>query len=406
MLRRGLRVLWLFICAVTVILMPFLLWEYGDKSLPVKYELWLVAGIFVIMTVPVSVYEVAIHVEYYSRPTLQRHVIRILWMAPIYSLDSWFALRFPVARLYLDPLREVYEAYVIYNFYMYLIRFLEDETGDLQSYMATRPQQKHIWGVQLFAKNWPMDTIFLRKCKQGVLSYVILRPLLTLISFICYWFGAYNDGKFALNDAYGYVAVTNSIVQMWALYCLALFYHATHHELGPIQPLKKFVIIKLVVFASFWQGVALAVLAFMGVIRADNGWESYDTHEVAGSIQDFLICIEMFFAALGHAYAFPVRDYIDPNIPSRGFFANIKDMFDLRDVVVDVQGVVEDTYSETTTRIVDKFSTATNYASNMFRKTNHHELKDGDINQSLVEDYRQATWDTSSNGMSLALEER
>lgn len=67
------------------------------------------------------------HTEYYTRPKLQRHVIRILWMVPIYALDAWFALRFKDARIYLDPIRECYEAYVIYNFFAYLLSYLEDE---------------------------------------------------------------------------------------------------------------------------------------------------------------------------------------------------------------------------------------------------------------------------------------
>jgi hypothetical protein len=29
---------------------------------------------------------------------------------------------------------------------------------------------------------------------------------------------------------------------------------------------------------------------------------------------------------------------MDPNIPTKGFFTNVRYMFDLRDVVVDVQG--------------------------------------------------------------------
>jgi hypothetical protein len=32
------------------------------------------------------------------------------------------------------------------------------------------------------------------------------------------------------------------------------------------------------------------------------------------------------------------QDYMDPNIPTKGFFTNVRYMFDLRDVVVDVQG--------------------------------------------------------------------
>lgn len=38
------------------------------------------------------------------------------------------------------------------------------------------------------------------------------------------------------------------------------------------------------------------------------------------------------------AASLPRQDYMDPNIPTKGFFTNVRYMFDLRDVVVDVQG--------------------------------------------------------------------
>ena len=51
-----------------------------------------------LLALPVSIYEVAMQLEYFSRPKLQIRVIRILWMVPVYALDSWFALRFKVGR--------------------------------------------------------------------------------------------------------------------------------------------------------------------------------------------------------------------------------------------------------------------------------------------------------------------
>jgi hypothetical protein len=106
------------------------------------------------------------HTEYYTRPRLQRHVIRILWMVPIYSLDAWFALRFKDARGYLDPIRECYEAYVIYNFYAYLMNFLEDELGDVEGYTSKKPPIKHLWPLDKCARPWRMGQQFLWETKK------------------------------------------------------------------------------------------------------------------------------------------------------------------------------------------------------------------------------------------------
>lgn len=61
-------------------------------------QAWFVAAMFVLLAIPVTIYEVAMHLEYFSRPALQIHVIRILWMVPIYALDAWLALRFKVTQ--------------------------------------------------------------------------------------------------------------------------------------------------------------------------------------------------------------------------------------------------------------------------------------------------------------------
>lgn len=67
-------------------------------------------------------------------------------------------------------------------------------------------------------------------------------------------------------------------------------------------------------------------------------------YDVSAGLQEFLICIEMFLAALAHAYAFPPRDYFDPNHqPPHGFWRSIRIMFDVRDVADDVRAVLDDT---------------------------------------------------------------
>ncbi|KAF8072632.1 hypothetical protein HT031_000292 [Scenedesmus sp. PABB004] len=340
--RRVFRVFWWVLTTATLCALPLIFWEFKNQGFSPHYQAWFIAGLFVVLTIPIAVYEVAMHTEYYTRPRLQRHVIRILWMVPIYSVDAWLALRFKDARAYLDPVREIYEAYVIYNFYTYLTNYLEDELGLVAEHLEAKAPIKHLPPFDRCLPPWRMGQEYIWETKKGVTSYVIMRPLCTALALVTSPFGAYAEGDWSPRKAYPYLTMATNVSQMWALYCLIMFYHAFKDELAPIRPLAKFLCIKAVVFLTFWQGLALNILVAVGAIKVNEQFTTYTATDVAEGLQDFLICIEMFLAALAHAYAFPPRDYIDPNIPTKGFFTNVRYMFDLRDVVVDVQGVLEE----------------------------------------------------------------
>ncbi len=57
------------------------------RELLVSVQAFFVATIFVLLSLPVSVYEIAMHLENFNRPKLQTRIIRILFMVPIYALD-------------------------------------------------------------------------------------------------------------------------------------------------------------------------------------------------------------------------------------------------------------------------------------------------------------------------------
>lgn len=288
-------------------------------------------------------------------------------MVPIYAVDSWLSLRFKEARFYIDPIRECYEAFVIYNFFMYLVAYLEDEFGDIVAYYSTKEQVQHLWPIKGWIRPWRMGEEFFWETKRGVLSYVIARPLMTAVSVVANIGGVYCDGAFKADCAYPYVAFVNNCTQMYALYCLVLLYDATHRELSPIRPLPKFIAIKAVVFLTFWQSLFIDMLVDAGIIKPADV-STYDTDDVAAGLQNFLICMEMFAAAIGHAYAFPPRDYMDPNRPPAGFLNNIQVMFDVGDVLTDVHGVVIDTLQETQDNITEAGRKARDTAVNMVTK--------------------------------------
>ena len=90
---------------------------------------------------------------------------------------------------------------------------------------------------------------------------------------------------------YPYFAVVLNFSQYWALYCLVEWYTATKDELAHIKPLAKFLSFKSIVFLTWWQGVIIAIMYSLGLVRSPLA----QSLELKSSIQDFIICIEVRF---------------------------------------------------------------------------------------------------------------
>jgi len=213
--------------------------------------------------------------------------------------------------------------------------------------LANKPQQHHIIPM-CWLKDWPMGLPFVRKCKNGVLFYCLCKVLTATATFIMQLTGVYGNGQFDFSRGYIYCAIINNFAQLWAMYCLVMFYHACALELKPLRPLPKFLCIKAVVFFSFWQSVAIAALAFFGYLNASvAAWVGYSRNdagveELGSGLQDFLICIEMFLAAIAHIYAFTHEDFKLANKPNLTGWQKVKAVFDVEDVRQDMYGHVKE----------------------------------------------------------------
>ena len=65
-------------------------------------------------------------------------------MVPIYTIDSYLALRFTTYAIYFNTLREWYEAYAIYNFMALVMRYLQ-QNYDMRYILEYKPQQRHLF---------------------------------------------------------------------------------------------------------------------------------------------------------------------------------------------------------------------------------------------------------------------
>uniref|UniRef100_A0A0A0LGL5 Uncharacterized protein n=1 Tax=Cucumis sativus TaxID=3659 RepID=A0A0A0LGL5_CUCSA len=184
----------------------------------------------------------------------------------------------------------------------------------------------------------PLKKRFIRRCKQGCLQFVILKPILVAVTLILYAKGKYEDGNFNPKQSYLYLTIIYTISYTMALYALALFYVACKDLLQPFNPVPKFIIIKSVVFLTYWQGVLVFLAAKTQFIK---------NAEQAAQFQDFIICIEMLIAALGHLYAFPYKEYAGANIGgSRGLTGSLAHAVKLNDFYHDTVHQFAPTYHD------------------------------------------------------------
>lgn len=141
--------------SLLLVVLPLCIWELQKTGVGIHNKAWFIAGIFVFMTVPISLWGILQHLVHYTQPELQKPIIRILWMVPIYSLDSWLALKYPSIAIYVDTCRECYEAYVIYNFMTFLLNYLENQYPSLVSMLESQEQQRHLPPL-CCCPPWPM----------------------------------------------------------------------------------------------------------------------------------------------------------------------------------------------------------------------------------------------------------
>uniref|UniRef100_V9KKA0 Transmembrane protein 184B n=1 Tax=Callorhinchus milii TaxID=7868 RepID=V9KKA0_CALMI len=305
-----------------------------------------ISGIFVWMALILTFHQIYLHLRNYTMPNEQRSIVRILFIVPIYSFDSWLSLLFisnDQYYVYFDSVRDCYEAFVIYNFLSLCYEYLGGESA-IMSEIRGKPIRSSCMYGTCCLQGLTYSIGFLRFCKQATLQFCVIKPLMALITIILQMFGKYHDGDFDVSSGYLYITIVYNISVSLALYALFLFYFATRDLLSPYSPLLKFFMVKSVIFLSFWQGMLLAILEKCGAIpKIESAEVSVGEGTVAAGYQNFITCIEMFFAAIALRYAFTSQVYREKQettqaggaAPMQSISSGLKETINPNDIVQD-----------------------------------------------------------------------
>ena len=252
------------------------------------------AGTFTLLGCLISMWHMTNHIRNFHQPFVQRKILAILWMCPIYSITSWLSLVLPRMEGYLGIFKDMYEAYVIYQFLSFCIAVLgKGDRNTVVELLAKHADhlsppircsfgccKKHLGaGIQICEdeKKQLADDVLLQ-CQVCAMQFVFLRPLLTAALFILkkvQYYGPMfgpgspfdhhhdNSGEDGVDDMDSgmggssgggglvdyrspqfYIVILQNVSVFVAFSGLINFYHAVSEDLSWCRPFPKFLCIK------------------------------------------------------------------------------------------------------------------------------------------------------------------
>lgn len=283
------------------------------------YNPWskVIAGLCTFLAIGCTCHQIYQHIKFYTTPKEQSWIIRVLFIVPIYSICSWLSLfwfgKSDDYYVYFNAVRDCYEAFVIYSFLSLCYDGYLGGENNIANEIQGKPMHTSYMMCNCCCKERQYDLRFLRFCKRATLQFCFLKPPMAIITIILASKGLYSEGNWAADQGYLYITIIYNISVSMALYALVAFYAATADILRPYDPILKFMCVKSVVFLSYWQGMALAILEAAGTITEANLPDGGTLSEgaIAAGYQNFLICCEMLLAALMLRFAFPHKIYAE-----------------------------------------------------------------------------------------------
>ncbi len=210
-------------------------------SMENSFMVYQLAGTFTLLSCLISMWHMTAHLRKFQQPAVQRKILAILWMSPIYAITSWFSLVFHSAEGYLAIFKDAYEAYIIYQFLSFCIAVLgKGDRNAVVNLLARRadhltPPLRLCFCCRPDPYDNPRELAdaILMQCQVFALQFVFFRPLTTtamvFLNKFKYYGGADNPHDYRAPQFY--IAIIQNLSVFIAFTGLLKFYHAVDKDL-------------------------------------------------------------------------------------------------------------------------------------------------------------------------------
>lgn len=282
-----------------------------------------------------SAVSIVLQLKNYRKPMEQRLIVRILVVVPLFAVSCYCVMGAYKVGGVLEPIREMYEAFVIYMFYKLLVQMLGGERHIIQQTVGKQPTGHPFPMSLVLSKVHISDPLEFLMIKRLILQYVWMKPVIYVGILVTSALGVYDVDRISSHSAFVWLGIAYNVSVTLSLYNLAMFWKCLYEELRPFKPWKKFLCVKLIIFASYWQGLLVGMMNWLGAF--DNGMEDGD---LDNRIQNGLLCLEMVFFAWMHWTSFPYTDYTPDTLRDCArvkTWVAFKDSFSFHDLLYDIK---------------------------------------------------------------------
>lgn len=248
-----------FCCVVGVLLLIIIVMKsvFGEKSILPSF----IAGYCAIFATIMSLFQILQHLTCFSDPQCQTKIVRILFMVPLYAVISYISLMIPSAATYLNLIRDAYESYAIYAFFQLMIALMGGMDTVYRSLMIEQHAPVSHFFPFCYLEPLKVSPTFVQNCRLCLFQFMVIKPLVTIVVFILTMKDEMGTSLTDLRKGAFWTTLVYNISITVAFTALLYFYTALKDFVQGKNPLLKFLCIKAVIFLSFWQGLAIQILA-------------------------------------------------------------------------------------------------------------------------------------------------
>ena len=136
-------------------------------------------GLFAIL---MSWYLIWRHATHYLKPWEQRHIIRVLFLVPIYATVSFLSYYFYRHSVYFEVIRDCYEAFAIASFFALLCHYIAPDLHNQKDYFRGIRPKPWVWPASQFKKCCGGDRGIWRTPRSGLTWFNVSDLWLALVS--------------------------------------------------------------------------------------------------------------------------------------------------------------------------------------------------------------------------------